>query len=191
MSLSPDDVTRLLDEHRNGNEAALAQLIPLVFDELRRIAARYMRRERPNHTLQPTALVHEAYLRLADQKDARWENRAHFLGCAARIMRHLLVDSARARRAEKRGGGGAVLSLEAAMLLPDRDALDAVALDEALRALEAVDPVRSRVVELRFFGGLTVEETAEVMKVAPVTVKRHWTTARAWLARELRRGGAE
>jgi RNA polymerase sigma factor (TIGR02999 family) len=189
MPSSPENVTGLLVAYRNGDREALRMLIPIVYAELRKIAARYLRRERANHTLQPTALVHEAYLRLADQKDVQWQNRAHFLGCAAQIMRNVLVDAARIHRAEKRGGGARNVSLDGAALAPASQDVDVIALHEALRALEAIDPVRSRVVELRFFGGLSVEETAEVMGASTATVKRHWTTARAWLLRELQRGG--
>jgi RNA polymerase sigma factor (TIGR02999 family) len=188
MPLTPDEVTELLAECRLGNREAFERLIPILYDELRRIAARYLRSERPGHTLQPTALVHEAYLRLCDQQDVQWQNRAHFLGCAAQVMRNLLVDHARARRAAKRGGGERKLTLSAAALLSREPELDLVALDEALRALEGIDPVRGRVVELPYFAGLGVEQTAEVLGIAPATVKRHWTTARAWLRRELGRG---
>jgi RNA polymerase sigma factor (TIGR02999 family) len=188
MPLMPDEVTQLLVEYRRGNREALERLIPIVYDELRRIAARYLRREREGHTLQPTALVHEAYLRMSEQQDVHWQNRAHLLGCAAQVMRNILVDHARAHRAGKRGGGVNTRTLSAAALLPQERALDLVALDDALRALEAIDPVRGRVVELRYFGGLSIGETAEVLGVAPATVKRHWTTARAWLRREMSRG---
>jgi RNA polymerase sigma factor (TIGR02999 family) len=189
MPLTPNEITELLAEHRRGGRDALEQLIPVIYDELRTIAARYLRREREGHTLEPTALVHEAYLRMCEQRDASWQNRAHFLACAAQVMRNLLVDHARARRAAKRGGGAGRLTLSAAALLPEERELDLVALDDVLRALEAVDPVRGRVVELRYFAGLSVDQTAEVLGVAPATVKRHWTTARAWLRRELVRGG--
>jgi RNA polymerase sigma factor (TIGR02999 family) len=185
MSPSPEDVTTLLAKYRDGDEEAMNALLPIIYDELRRIAGRRLRRERREHTLQPTALVHEAYIRLADQPNARWENRAHFFACAARIMRNVLVDNARARRTDKRGGGLQPVTIDMAALVPAGIDPDLVALDEALRALEARDPVRSRVVELRYFGGLSIEEVAEVMRVSPPTVKRYWTTARAWLHREL------
>jgi RNA polymerase sigma-70 factor, ECF subfamily len=181
-----EDVTKLLEEYARGDSNALDRLVPLVYDELRRLAANYMRRERDAHTLQPTALVHEAFVRMVLQTDPHWQSRAHFFGCAARIMRNLLVDAARARRAGKRGGGVVAITLDEGLRVAGERDVDVVRLDDALSALERVDPVRSRVVELRYFGGLTIEETASVLDVSPVTVKRHWTTARAWLYRELK-----
>jgi RNA polymerase sigma factor (TIGR02999 family) len=181
-----EDVTRLLLEWRDGNEGALTWLIPLVYDELRRLAASYMRRERPDHTLQPTALLNEAYLRLIDQTRVTWQGRAHFFGIAARMMRRILMDHARQHRAAKRGSGGRKLSLDAALEEPVRQDVDLIALDEALARLEELDPRQSQVVELRFFAGLEVVEVAEVMGISPATVKREWAIARVWLHREIR-----
>jgi RNA polymerase sigma factor (TIGR02999 family) len=189
MTPSPHNVTQLLGAWRNGDEDALAHLLPLVYDELRQIAARYLRRERVDHTLQATALVHEAYLRLVDQSHAQWQNRAHFFGVAAQVMRRLLVDHARRQHAAKRGGAAPMLALDDALRVADARAMDVVALDEALTALAMLDPQQSRIVELRFFGGLTIEETAEVVRVSPATVKRDWNIAKAWLYRELRTRG--
>jgi RNA polymerase sigma factor (TIGR02999 family) len=185
------DVTRLLVEWRHGDQAALAHLLPLVYDELRRLAQRYLQSERPDHTLQATALVHEAYLRLVDQRQAQWHNRAHFFGIAAQMMRRILVDHARQQHAAKRGGAEPKLSLDEAVHVSAERAVDVVALDEALTALAALDPQQSQIVELRFFGGLTIEETAEVLGVSPATVKRDWSMAQAWLYRELRTGGLD
>ena len=162
--------------------------MPIVYDELRALAASYLRRERPDHTLQATALVHEAYLRLIDQKVAGWQDRAHFLGMAAYLMRQILVNHAVRHRAVKRGGEALKLTLEAAAETPGAPAVDLVALDDALKSLAALDPQRGRVVELRFFGGLTVEETAEVMGLSPRTVKREWRGAKAWLYAQLKGG---
>jgi RNA polymerase sigma factor (TIGR02999 family) len=159
--------------------------MPLVYDELRRMAGRYMRRQRPDHTLQTTALIHEAYLRLVDQKQARWQNRAHFFGVAARAMRQILVDYARARHAAKREGGKRTVSIEEAAIVPREPTAELVALDDALQSLAAVDSRKSDVVVLRYFGGLTVEETAEVLKVSPETVTRDWRLAKTWLLREI------
>jgi RNA polymerase sigma factor (TIGR02999 family) len=183
------EVTRLIGEYRRGDDAALERLVPLVYGELRKIAARVLRGERDGHTLQPTALVHEAYLRMCDQKDVQWQNKAHFLGCAAQVMRHILVDSARAHRAGKRGGGAARVTLDDALGVAAARPLDVVALDDALSALAALDARQARVVELRYFGGLSIEETAEVLGVSPATVSNDWAIARTWLRRELR-GGA-
>ena len=186
-SHSPKEVSQLLIDWSSGNKAALDQLIPLVDAELRRLAHQYMRQERPGHTLQTTALVNEAYLRLVDQRHVHWQNRAHFFGIAAQLMRRILVDYARNRRYAKRGGDALRVSLdEAAMVSQDR-AAELIALDEALQNLTAIDPRRSQVVELRFFGGLSVEETAEVMKVSSDTIMRDWKMARVWLLRELSR----
>ena len=160
-------------------------LLPIVYQELRRLAASYLRRERPGQTLQPTALVHEAYLRLLKDKPDRWKNRAHFCAIAAHSMRQILIERARARGAQKRGGAQPRVTLDEALVAGGERAIDLVALDEALERLAAIDPEQARLVELRFFGGLTVEETAEAMDISPATVKRHWTVARAWLAREL------
>lgn len=182
---TPQEVTQLLADWGRGNQAALQDLMPLVYDELRHIAARYLRKERPDHTLQTTALVHEAYLRLIDQKNSNWQNRAQFFGIAAQMMRRILVDHARSQHAEKRGGGARKLSLDEAIALADEREVDLIALDDALKMLEAIDAQQSRVVELRFFGGLSVQETAEVLGVSPATIKREWSMAKAWLHREL------
>ena len=184
-SPSPHEVTRLLLEWGGGNRAALDELMPLVYDELRRLAHRYMTGERTGHTLQTTALVNEAYLRLVDQQSVRWQNRAHFFGIAARLMRQILVDHARGRQAAKRGGGQMLLSVSVLDRIGAREDVNLVELDEALRRLETVDEQKSRIVELRYFGGLTIEETAEALGVSPATVKRDWAMARAWLRREL------
>jgi len=185
MSQTPQNVTQLLLGWGKGDKEALDQLLPLVYDELRRQAARYLRRERAGHTLQTTALIHEAYIRLVDQKRVQWQNRAHFFGIAAQLMRRILVDHARSKKRVKRGGSDVRVSLaEASLAVKTRD-LDVLALDEALDRLAALDAEQARLVELRFFGGLTIEETAEAMAISPATVKRHWTVARAWLAREL------
>jgi RNA polymerase sigma factor (TIGR02999 family) len=183
----PQDVSRLLIAWSNGDEEALEQLMPLVYEELRRLAHRHLGRERAGHTLQTTALVHEAYLRLVDQKEVRWQNRAHFFAVAAQMMRRILVDYARSRRFAKRGGGAQPVSLDEAMVVSNERAADIVALDEALNALAEFDERKSRMVELRFFGGLSIEETAEALRVSPGTVMRDWTLAKAWLQREMRR----
>jgi RNA polymerase sigma factor (TIGR02999 family) len=160
-------------------------LLPIVYDELRRLAAAYLRRERPGQTLQPTALVHEAYLRLIKDRPGRWQNRAHFCAIAAHSMRQILIERARARGALKRGGAQARVTLDEGLVAGEPRAIDLVALDDALERLEQLDAEQARLVELRFFGGLTIEETAEAMGLSPATIKRHWTVARAWLAREL------
>jgi RNA polymerase sigma-70 factor, ECF subfamily len=189
MKSSPMDVTQMLVECSSGHKEVLDQLMPLVYDELRRLAARYLRRERPNHTLQPTALVHEAYLRLIDQSRVHWQNRAHFLGIAATMMRRILINHAQSRKAAKRGGGKYPLSLDAAADWADERevdrGIDLIVIDEALTRLAAIDNEQSRIVELRFFGGLTVEETAEVLAISPATVHREWRMAKAWLHREI------
>jgi RNA polymerase sigma factor (TIGR02999 family) len=181
----PDDITRILQALSRGDEKAPDELMPLVYAELRRLASGYMRRERREHTLQATALVHEAYIRLVDQTQIDWRGRAHFFSIAARQMREILVDHARARRAEKRGGGATRLSLDEAVSFAKEKDFDLVALDDALRGLAALDPQQGRIVELRFFGGLTIEETAEVLKISPATIKREWNLAKAWLRREM------
>jgi RNA polymerase sigma-70 factor, ECF subfamily len=180
------DVTTLLRQVASGNRDATAQLIAIVYDELHRVAEHHLRLERPNHTLQPTALVHEAYLKLVAQRDADWQNKTHFCAVASQAMRRILVDYARGRLRAKRGGNSPKLPLEEAFVVaPDRcDEL--VALDEALVRLAALDARQSRVVELRFFGGLTVEETATVLRISPKTVKREWSTAKAWLYGEVK-----
>jgi RNA polymerase sigma factor (TIGR02999 family) len=181
-------VTQLLIEWSNGDRAALDKLMPLIHEELRRLAHRYMSRERSGHTLQTTALVNEAYLRLVNRKSVRWQNRAHFFAIAARLMRGILVDHARAHAYQKRGGDARrKIALDEALIVSQERAAEVVALDDALKVLEEIDPRQGRVVELRFFGGLTVEETAEVLKLSPATVKREWGTAKAWLHRELSR----
>jgi RNA polymerase sigma factor (TIGR02999 family) len=180
-----EDITRLLVRWGHGDGAAFEALVPIVYGELRKLADHYLRQERPDHTLQPTALVHEAYLRLAGIHDMQLRNRAHFYGAAAQIMRRVLVDHSRQRRALKRGGPDVVVPLDDTIDAAIADGTDLVALDEALGALEAIAPARARVVELRYFGGLSVDETAEYLGVAPATVKRHWAFARAWLFNRL------
>jgi RNA polymerase sigma factor (TIGR02999 family) len=181
---SPKTVTQLLLEWRQGDQQALDQLMPLVYDELRQLASRQLRRERPGHTLQTTALVHEAYLRLIDQ-NVSWQNRTHFFGIAAQMMRRILVDHARHHHYAKRGGGAPKLSLDEALDLPAERAAELVALDEALTSLATLYPRQSQIVELRYFGGLTIEETAEVLGIGTTTVIREWSLAKAWLYREL------
>jgi RNA polymerase sigma factor (TIGR02999 family) len=196
VASSSSDVTRLLLRWSEGDADALERLVPLIYDELKRIASHQLRRERPEHTLAPTALVHELYLRLVDQRGATWQNRAHFFGLAAQLMRRILVDHARARQADKRGGSMTRVSLdhvaegsapEPYEVALDPAAADVLAIDEALERLAAIDQEQGRIVELRFFGGLTVEETAHVLNRSPRTIKREWRLARAWLHRELRR----
>jgi RNA polymerase sigma factor (TIGR02999 family) len=179
------DVTALLREWRAGDRAALDRLIPLVYAELRAQAQRLMRHEHALPTLQPTVVVHEAYLRLVGAEPLAWEDRAHFFGVASRLMRQILVDHARARLAQKRGGGATVISLAGAETPAPASCVDMLALHEALERLAALDPDQTRIVELRYFGGLTVEETAQVLSISPATVKRDWASARAWLLREL------
>jgi RNA polymerase sigma factor (TIGR02999 family) len=179
------DVSGLLARWKDGDDAALQELVPIVHDELRRLARRQMAGERPGHPLQPTALVNEAYLRLADLKRMQWQDRAHFFAMAARLMRRILVDVARSHRYQKRGGGAQQVSFSRALEVAESPSTDVAALDEALEALARVDERKSRVVELRFFGGLSVEETAEVLKVSRETVKRDWTFAKTWLLRHL------
>lgn len=185
MRQTPENVTQLLIDWSKGDKEALDNLVPLVYDELRRQAARYLRHERAGHTLQTTALIHEAYLRLVDQRNVHWQNRAHFFGIAAQMMRRILVDHARTKKRAKRGGSDIRVSFsEATLKAPDQD-LDIVALDEALEHLAEIDEQQSKIVELRFFSGLTVEETAEVMGISAATVKRNWSMAKAWLHREI------
>jgi RNA polymerase sigma factor (TIGR02999 family) len=185
MQPSSAEVTRLLVELRSGNPEAEAKLIPLVYQHLHRLAASYMRGERPDHTLQTTALVNETYLRLVPQKGTGWRDRAHFFGVAARLMREILVEHARARRAGKRGGMVEKLPLDQTLEFSPERSRELIELDDALKSLKQLDPQQARVVELRFFGGLTVEETAEVLRISPRTVKRDWAVARAWLHGEL------
>ncbi|HUE87841.1 MAG TPA: sigma-70 family RNA polymerase sigma factor [Vicinamibacterales bacterium] len=187
----PDDVTLLLHEWRNGSREALDRLIPLVYAELRALAARHLSKERPNHTLQTTALVHEAYVKLVDQRAVQWQNRAHFFGIAAQLMRRIVVDDARHRLRDKRGAGivpEVVDDLPVAAPAAAVDAVDALALDRALQELEKLDPEQARIVELRFFGGLTLDETATVLDISPSTVKREWAIAKGWLYRALTSG---
>jgi len=181
----PQEITQLLVDWSNGNQAALDRLMPLVYTELRQLARRYIRRESPGHTMQTTALIHEAYLRLVHQNQVRWENQAHFFGIAARLMRQILIEHARRRTRAKRGGGVGTLALDEAALVSQARAAELLALDDALERLAAVDPRKSRVVELRFFGGLSVEEAARVLHIAPNTVLRDWRLAKAWLHREI------
>jgi len=185
---SSDEVTQLLRGWHGGDRAALDALVPIVYKELRRLAHCELRKERPDHTLQSSALVHEAYFRLVGQNLPQWESRTHFFAIAAQLMRQILVDYARRRRASKRGGDVFMLTLDDAVALPQRKDVDVVAIDEALRTLAEFDPRQSRVVELRFFAGLSLEETSEVMGIATATVQRDWTAARAWLHREISRG---
>jgi RNA polymerase sigma factor (TIGR02999 family) len=179
------NITKLLLGYGRGDKEALDELMPVVYDELRRQAARYLRREQAGHTLQTTALIHETYVRLVDQRHVQWQNRAHFFGIAAQLMRRILVDHARTKKRVKRGGSDIRVSLDDADVSVKEKDLDVVALDEALQRLSAIDEQQSRVVELRFFSGLTVEETAEAMGISKATVKRDWSMAKAWLHREL------
>jgi RNA polymerase sigma factor (TIGR02999 family) len=181
----PEDVTQLLENWSNGDKVSLEKLMPLVYDELHRLAQRYLRQERSDHTLQSTALVHEAYLRMVDQKNVKWQNRAHFFGVAAQSIRHILVDHARSHRAANRGSGAAKLSLDEAIGVPEKKEVDLLALDESLERLSALDPQQGQIVELRFFGGLSIEETAEALRISPATVKRDWVMAKAWLYQNL------
>jgi RNA polymerase sigma factor (TIGR02999 family) len=187
MEAARTDVTQLLQQWSNGQEQALERLLPQIHDELRKLAASYLRKERPDHTLQPTALVNEAFLKLVDQRAAKWQNRAHFFGIAAQAMRRILVDHARAHAAGKRGGAVRKVPLDDARLAGAARDIDLLALDQALTRLAALDPQQSRIVELRFFGGLTMEESAEVMHISPATVGREWRMAKAWLSAELGR----
>jgi RNA polymerase sigma-70 factor (ECF subfamily) len=188
LESSPKEVTQLLKDWSNGDESALDKLTPLVYQELRHLAHYYMSRERPGHTLQTTALVNEAYLRLINQNPVHWQNRAHFFGVAAQVMRHLLVDYARKHARDKRGGELQQVSLdEAAVMSPERSS-EMIALDEALVELTTLDPRKGRIVELRFFGGLNIEEIAHVLHVAPITVRREWNSAKAWLYKAVTSG---
>jgi len=182
---SSSPITKLLFRWREGDRDALQQLMPLVYDELRRLARHYLRHERTDHTLQSTALVHEAYLRLAGENPPQWQNRAHFFGIAANVMRRILVEHARSHNRAKRGGGALCLSLDETIALPQKMDIDILELDRVLSELAALDEQQSRIVELRFFGGLTIEDTSEVLGISPATVKRDWVTARAWLYRAM------
>lgn len=181
----PPEVTQLLLDWSKGNQTALDKLMPLIYRELRRLAHQYLRRERVGHTLQTTDLVHEAYLRLVDQRRVRWQNRAHFFGVAAQLMRRILVDHARRHKRVKRGGGVQTVALDETAVVSHESNIDLPALDEALERLAAIDQRKARIVELRFFGGLEVEETAAFLKISGITVMREWKLAKAWLHREL------
>ena len=185
MSALPNEVTRLLIDWSEGDKTALDQLIPLVEAELRRLARQYMARENPGHTLQTSALINEAYIRLIDQQDVPWQNRSHFFGVAAQVMRHILIDHARSYTYAKRGGGARKISLDDAPDMTNQRAAELLVLDDALNNLATIDLRKSQIIELRFFGGLTIEETAEAMKISPITVTREWRSAKAWLRREM------
>src|SRR5205807_2421961 len=185
MKTSSHEVTQLLMDWGNGNQAAADKLMPLVYEELHRLAHQYMNKERPGHTLQTSALVNEAYLRLIDQKEVYWQNRAQFFGIAAQLMRRILVDYARSRRYQKRGGDARQVELDEAMIVSRERAGDVIALDDSLKSLAEFDERKSQIVELRFFGGLSIEETAQVLAVSPGTVMRDWTLAKAWLRTEI------
>ena len=189
MDQSARTVASLVEGARQGDQQALATLMPIVYDELRRLAASYLRRERPGQTLQATALVHDVYLRLLQDSHLSWQNRAHFFGIAARSMRQILIERARARGAAKRGGDQVRVTFDDGLNVSAAQTIDLEALDDALTRLDTLDPELARVVEVRFFGGLSIEETAEALSVSPATVKRRWTLAKAWLARELGRQG--
>ncbi len=181
----PQEFTQLLNNWRKGDKTALDQMTPVLYEELRRIARHFLAGERPDHTLQPTALVHEAYMRLVDQRSVDWKNRAHFLGVAASMMRRILINHARAQQAAKREGYTHAIALEDAFGVFTDPQIDLVELNTALQELTELDPQQGRVVELRYFGGLTIEETAEAMGISPATVKREWGTARLWLLRQI------
>ena len=185
MSTAPHQVTQLLQQWSEGDQTALARLMPLVHDELHRLAHQHMRGENAGHVLQTSALINEAYLRLVDQPMIRWQDRTHFFGIAARLMRHILVDDARKRNAAKRGGSFIQVPLDEASTVIQEQATNVAALDDALQRLEVFDARQGKIVELRFFGGLSIDETAEVLKVSPGTVMRDWTFARAWLRNEM------
>jgi RNA polymerase sigma factor (TIGR02999 family) len=191
MTRSPEEVTRLLVDWGNGDVGALEQLTPLVYEELRRLAHQHMNRERADHTLQTSALLNEAYLRLTQQRNMQWQNRAQFFAIASRLMRRVLIDYARARNYQKRGDGATRISLSEVAYVSEDRADELLALDEALNSLESFDKRKSQVVELRFFGGMSVEETAVALDVSPNTVKRDWSTAKAWLYRNIKKGAVE
>ncbi len=180
------EITRILKSWSGGNRDAVDDLMPLVYEELHKVAAQYLRRQRPDHTLQPTALVNEAYLKLIDISDVNWQDRAHFFAFASQTMRHILVDHARSQGREKRGGGAQKLSLDEALSFSNEKEVDLLLLDESLRQLAEIDDQQSKIVELRFFGGLTVEEAALVLHISPATVKREWRIARAWLFKRMK-----
>jgi RNA polymerase sigma-70 factor (ECF subfamily) len=184
--MKPNSVTKLLQEYSEGDEHALEELLPQVYRELRRLAGSYMKREKSNHTLQPTALVHEAFIKLVDQREVQWQSKAHFFAMAASIMRRILLDHARAKKTAKRGGGSpANLEFDDGIHLNEENGPDLLALDEALTRLSAQNEMQGRIVELRYFGGLSIEETANALEISPATVKRHWTLAKSWLQKEL------
>jgi RNA polymerase sigma-70 factor, ECF subfamily len=185
MTPAPENISKLLVAWGNGDESARDELMPLVYDELHRLAHQHMNRERPRHTLQTSALVNEAFLKLVDQRDVHWQNRAHFFGIAAQMMRRILVDYARSRQSAKRGGPALRVSFDEALLVSEDRAAEVVALDEALKGLAEFDKRKSQIVELRFFGGLSIDETAELLKVSAGTVMRDWTLAKAWLRKQM------
>ena len=187
-TLSPQEVTQLLADWGKGDRSALDKLFPLVQSELRRIAQQQMSQERPGHTLQATSLVNEAYLKLAGQQGFDWHNRAHFFAVCAQVMRHILIDHARAHARDKRGGGAIQVSLNEALLVAEDQAAHFIALDDALRVLEGLDPQKGKIIELRYFGGLSIEEAAEVLNISPRTVRREWQRAKAWLYRMMTEG---
>jgi RNA polymerase sigma factor (TIGR02999 family) len=185
VSDEPQEISVILKDWSGGNRASADVLLTLVYDALRKIAGKYLRKERSGHTLQPTALVHEAYMKMIDISDINWQDRAHFFAVSANVMRHILVDHARAKLADKRGGDSERIALEDAISLSNEPNVDLLAVDEALNELAGFDEQQSRIVELRFFGGLTIEETAHVVGISPATVKREWAMAKAWLHRKL------
>ena len=186
MSQQEQDVTQMLIELTDGKKDVVGEILPLIYGELRKLASSYLRKERGNHTLQPTALVHEAYMKLIDQTQVKWQNRAHFFGIAAQVMRRILLDYARKHKAEKRGGAGENVALdENLIIIQSEKSAELIALDEALDNLAKIDEMKAKIVELRYFGGLSVEETAEVLDVSVITVKRHWKMAKAWLYGQL------
>ena len=185
MSAAPDEITQLLLNWSRGDDTALDRLVPLVYPELRKLARRYMAQQSPAHTLQTSALLNEAYLRLVDQQAVEWQDRAHFFAAAAQMMRHILIDHARKKHYAKRGAGAQHVPLENVAAAGEQRTLELVALDEALTRLSKIDERKSKIVELRFFGGLTVEEAAEVLKLSPITIKREWRSAKAWLQGEI------
>ncbi|HEY6242843.1 MAG TPA: sigma-70 family RNA polymerase sigma factor [Pyrinomonadaceae bacterium] len=185
MSALPEEITQLLLKWSKGDDAALDHLIPLVYPELRKLARRYMGRQDPAHTLQTSALINEAYLRLVDQQAVEWQDRAHFFAAAAQMMRHILIDHARSHRYAKRGAGAQHIPLDDVTVVSQERAAELIALNDALTRLAKIDQRKGQIVELRFFGGLTVDETAEVMKLAPITIKREWRSAKAWLHSEI------
>jgi len=190
MSTNSSEISLLLDQYREGHTEAFGKLMALVYDDLRRLAAWQLQTERSEHTLQPTALVHEAYMKLAGQNPVDWQNKAHFFALAAQVMRHILVDHARSRQRDKRGGGVLSVTMDEALNLSNPSEPGLVELDEALNTLDRQDARKSRIVELRYFGGLSIEETADVLGVSPATVRREWTLAKAWLRLELGKGAS-